>query len=245
MTLTEETKSDAGTVERTEEFYYNESQQLTRRVTKQVYTVTVNGFTDTDSLQIESRVTYTDHEVTVIDASGNVSVYVLNKEGYASSCIRHEATDMIRIYSFAYSAHHSLTQMTEFINGEVVSQITLQPATAITATASLLAENGGISDTFLLTLGQANTSQLPWLYLTELYPFNLHQEAMYAHLLGKAPAQLIQSIQPEGGDEKTTYSYATDAKGNLSSCEEVISSHGTDYRRIIKYRCSQRAGQQG
>lgn len=234
MVLTERMDTDGGIADRTEEFYYNEAHQLTRRVIKQKTTVTMGGYTDYDSLRLENRVTYSDREAVVTDAFDNVSTYILNEEGYATSCIRREGkgTNTVREYTFAYSDDAALTEVMEIINGKIYSRIKFQPSTE--KTVSLIAESG-ITNTFLLTLGEENTSLLPWLYLTGFYPLDLHQEAMYAQLLGKAPKLLIKTIQPEGGDEKTTYSYTMDKAGNLSSCKESILSDGYRYNRTINY----------
>lgn len=237
MVIAEKIISDAGIVNRTEEFYYNEAQQLTRRVMKQKYTVTVGGYTDTDSLRLENKVTYAPDEVTVTDASDNVSTYLLNDQGYATSCIRREAnTRQSRIYTFGYSNDGTLKEVMEIIGGEIVSRISIQPQTETTATFH--SENGEVSSTFLLTLGEENTSHLPWLYLTEQYPLNLHQDAMYAQLLGKSPERLIQSLRPETGDGLTTYTYTTDAAEHLRSCTESILSYGATYRRTVNYSIS-------
>lgn len=234
MVLTEVTHSDGGIVDRTEEFYYNEAHQLTRRVVKQKTTVTIGQYTDHDSLRLENRVVYGDREAVVTDAFDNVSTYILNEEGYATSCIRREGkgTNTVRVYTFAYSDDAALTEIMEIINGKIYSRIKLHPVTD--KTTSLSAESG-ISNTFLLTLGEENTSALPWLYLAEFYPLDLHQEAMYAQLLGKAPQWLIQTIQPEGGDEITTYTYTTDKAGNLSSCEVSTQSGEATYLRTVNY----------
>lgn len=238
MVLTETMTSDGGIVDRAEEFYYNDVHQLIKRVIKQKTTVTINRQTDIDSLRLENKVVYGDREVTVTDAFDNISTYILNENGYATSCIRREGkgTNTVRVYTFAYSDDSSLTEIMEIINGKIYSHINLQPLTDNTISLSV---EGGITNTFLLTLGQENTSRLPWLYLTELYPLDLHKEALYANLLGKAPQWLIQTIQPEGGDEKTTYVYDTDNTGNLSSCKESIQSGNYTYSRRVNYAIAQ------
>ena len=184
-------------VTRTENFYYDTDSRLTRHLTKQVFTVTMNGHVDTDSLQFENTVTYTPNEVTINDAFGNVSIYTLNQAGYATSCIRRESEGtFIRNYTFLYSADSQLTEVTETINNNVWSRISLQPTSEPKATLTILSGGGENTNVFHLTLGEKNTSCLPWLYLTEQHPLKLHQEAMYAQLLGKAPELLIQSIEP-------------------------------------------------
>lgn len=234
MTITEEAVSNAGKVERTEEFYYNKARKLTRHVLKQKFTVEIGGHTDTDSIQIENRVTYAPNEATVTDASDNVSTYLLNEKGYATSCIRREGEGaFIRNYTFNYAPDGVLAEVQETINGKTESRIILQPLTETTAT--LRTEIGEVNSTFLLSFNEENTSRLPWLYYTDLYPLNLHQDAMYAQLLGKSPARLIHSIQPETGDERTTYTYTTDAKGDLRSCTESIHSYGITNRRTVNY----------
>lgn len=234
MVLTETIYSDAGIVDRTEEFYYNEAHQLTRHVVKQNTTVEMGGYIDHDSLRLETSVAYSNREAVVTDAFDHVSTYTLNEKGYATSCIRREGkeADRLRAYTFAYSKDDALTEMVEIINEEVCSRIKLQPLTD--KTVSLSAENGTV-DTFLLTLAERNASALPWLYLTELYPLNLHQEAMYAQLLGKAPQWLIQTIRPEGSDETMTHTYINDKAGNLSSCQVSTQSSGVIYQRTVEY----------
>lgn len=234
MVLTERMNTDGGIADRTEEFYYNEAHQLTRRIIKQKTTVTINGYTDYDSLRLENRITYSDREAVVTDAFDNVSTYILNEKGYATSCIRREGkgTNTVRVYTFAYSDDATLTEIMEIINGEIYSRIKLQPLTD--KTVSLTAESG-LTNTFLLTLGKENTSHLPWLYLAELYPLNLHQEAMYAQLLGKTPKWLIHTLQPEGGDEIVIFTYTNDKADNLSSCKISTQSGGYVYNRTVNY----------
>ena len=221
---------------RTEEFYYDTDNRLTRHLTKQVFTVTMNGYVDTDSLQFENTVTYAPDKAIIIDTFGNISVYILNQAGYATNCTRMEsAGTFIRNYTFRYSADSQLTEVTETLDNNVWSRITLQPTSETTATLAIMSGGGIITNTFQLILGERNTSCLPWLYLTEQHPLKLHQEAMYAQLLGKAPELLIQSIAPEEGNEKTTYSYTTDKMGELASCKESTRNSGYTYTRTVKY----------
>ena len=46
---------------------------------------------------------------------------------------------------------------------------------------------------------------------------------------------LLGTVQPKGGDEITTYTYANDTAGQLSSYTEITRSNGKSYNRIINY----------
>ena len=85
----------------------------------------------------------------------------------------------------------------------------------------------------------ANVSQLPDLFLAELYPLSNHQPAYYGKLLGDAYGQLYTVLELAGKDEsgeRTTYAYQTDKEGRIVGCWQTTVSEGETYTREWKYR---------
>lgn len=230
VTLTEALKSDDQDVIRKETYLYAETHQLISHTTTQLC--------DEFSLTHETTLSYGDKKVTVTDAFDNVSIYTLNSQGYASSCTRHEAgSGQTREYAFSYSTNTTngsfLTGITETIQGNVTSKIVFNSLTLSKSSLSLY--QGDLSNTYGIVFNDANTSRLPSLYLTEMYPLNLHNEAMYARLLGENLLTLIHSIHPSGGTEESTYVYETDAAGQMHSCTESIRNNGQTFKRRVDY----------
>ena len=84
----------------------------------------------------------------------------------------------------------------------------------------------------------ANTSEIPYLFLTDLYPLSFHSVAIYGKFLGDAYNTLITDLRPEdnsGSNETTTYTYRFDKKDVDISCSELTKSYGTDYARTVDY----------
>ena len=84
----------------------------------------------------------------------------------------------------------------------------------------------------------ANLSEIPCLFLAEMYPMSLHSAALYGKLLGEPLETLITQIIPDGNtgnNETTHYSYKTNNEGIITSCNETIKSGNTNYDRTINY----------
>ena len=84
----------------------------------------------------------------------------------------------------------------------------------------------------------ANTSEIPYLFLTDLYPLSFHSVAIYGKFLGDAYNTLITNLRPEDNSESnetTAYKYKFDGRGIVTSCDEVTKSYGDNYERTIKY----------
>lgn len=236
ITLTETIPNDnppETQVTRKEEYFFSDKQQLVSHVTTQLF-----GRLGEYSMSHETTLTYTESEVTVTDAGGSVSVYTLNEQGYASRCTRREpSSEQTREYAFSYSDYTTygafLTRITETIQGEVTATIAFNFLPTSQATITL--QNRSFSDTYHLGFGELNTSRLPLLLFTELHPLALHQEAMYAGLLGESPVQLIHTLTPANQTEGNTYTYTTDTNGNLSSCTISVQNDGNTHQRTVKY----------
>lgn len=213
---------------------------LTDYTTLQNYTV-VN-----EKVEIKNRTTisYNDREVTVTDDAGNVSTYTLNDDGYAVKCIRQE-TGTTRTYTFSYLVNteneYYLENITESINeGKVYASIEIDYNNnrALRITQKVDAYEQIYTATTPADNEIANLSQIPCLFLTELYPLNLHSAALYGKLLGEPFPALITEIIPDGNaesNETVSYTYQTNAQGIVTSCTEVTNSYGTKYDRILNY----------
>lgn len=114
--LQENITSDAQTVTNTQTFIFQDS-LLTKYTTAQ-------HFQAVEPVEIIHTTTleYDMEKVVVTDAFGNTSTYILNENGYATSCLRQESGNSTRYYTFAYTAtpegRQCLSQVTETINDD-------------------------------------------------------------------------------------------------------------------------------
>lgn len=213
---------------------------VTDYATLQNYTV-VN-----EKVEIKNRTTisYNDREVTVTDDAGNVSTYTLNDDGYAVKCIRQE-TGTTRTYTFSYfvstEKEHYLENITESIGEREVYasiEIDYNNNRVLRITQKVDAYKQIYTATTPANNEIANLSQIPCLFLTELYPLNLHSAALYGKLLGEPFHALITQIIPDGNaesNETVSYTYQTNAQGIVTACTEVTNSYGTKYSRTVNY----------
>lgn len=193
-----------------------------------------------------STIAYADHRAVVTDEMGNVSAYTLDGDGYAISCLRNEVGGNTRAYTFTYlintEGKHYLENITEILDKDT------QPYASVTIDynnyrALRITELMGTNEhacTATTTVGNeiANTSEIPCLLFIELYPLSLHTVALYGKLLGDSYNTLITQIIPDNNTESqetTTYTYTLDQHGIVTSCREVTSSYGTDYKRTVNY----------
>ncbi len=193
-----------------------------------------------------TTVKYGDHQAVVTDETGTVSTYTLNDKGYAVSCIRQESDGTVRTYEFSYLVNtedkYYLTNITERLNdGNVYSSIDIEfsgfrsihikqkvgsyehNSTAITAPDNEI----------------ANISEIPYPYLAEQHPLEMHTVAIYGKLLGEPFDYFITQLSPDDNSESletTTYTYTLDARGVVTSCKEVTNDkYGVAYRRTVNY----------
>ncbi len=200
-----------------------------------------------ESFEIENitNVVHEDHKVIVTDETNNVSTYTLNDKGYAVSCIRQEMDGKVRSYTFSYltntAGKYFLKNITETLNGDrIYSTINIDynsyRALRITQKVDVY-EQTYIANT-PADAETANTSEIPFLFLTELYPLSLHATAIYGKLLGDTYNTLITQLAPEENtesNETTTYSYSLDQRGIITSYKELTKSYGKDYVRTVNY----------
>lgn len=192
-----------------------------------------------------TNVVYGDHQAVVTDEINNISTYTLDDNGYAISCVRQEMDGKIRSYTFDYlintEGKYFLKNITETLDGnKSYSSINIDYSSYRTLRITQQVDNSEQTYIASTSTGNeiANTSEIPYLFLTDLYPLSFHSVAIYGKFLGDAYNTLITNLMPEdnsGSNETTTYTYKFDKKDVDISCSELTKSYGTDYARTVDY----------
>ena len=192
-----------------------------------------------------TNVVYGDHQAVVTDEINNISTYTLDDNGYAISCVRQEMDGKIRSYTFDYlintEGKYFLKNITETLDGnKSYSSINIDYSSYRTLRITQQVDKSEQTYIASTSTGNeiANTSEIPYLFLTDLYPLSFHSVAIYGKFLGDAYNALITDLRPEdnsGSNETTTYTYRFDKKDVDISCSELTKSYGTDYARTVDY----------
>ena len=192
-----------------------------------------------------TNVVYGDHQAVVTDEINNISTYTLDDNGYAISCGRQEMDGKIRSYTFDYlintEGKYFLKNITETLDGnKSYSSINIDYSSYRTLRITQQVDKSEQTYIASTSTGNeiANTSEIPYLFLTDLYPLSFHSVAIYGKFLGDAYNTLITDLRPEdnsGSNETTTYTYRFDKKDVDISCSELTKSYGTDYARTVDY----------
>ena len=192
-----------------------------------------------------TNVVYGDHQAVVTDEINNISTYTLDDNGYAISCVRQEMDGKIRSYTFDYlintEGKYFLKNITETLDGnKSYSSINIDYSSYRTLRITQQVDKSEQTYIASTSTGNeiANTSEIPYLFLTDLYPLSFHSVAIYGKFLGDAYNTLITDLRPEdnsGSNETTTYTYRFDEKDVDISCSELTKSYGTDYARTVDY----------
>ena len=192
-----------------------------------------------------TNVVYGDHQAVVTDEINNISTSTLDDNGYAISCVRQEMDGKIRSYTFDYlintEGKYFLKNITETLDGnKFYSSINIDYSSYRTLRITQQVDKSEQTYIASTSTGNeiANTSEIPYLFLTDLYPLSFHSVAIYGKFLGDAYNTLITDLRPEdnsGSNETTTYTYRFDKKDVDISCSELTKSYGTDYARTVDY----------
>ena len=192
-----------------------------------------------------TNVVYGDHQAVVTDEINNISTYTLDDNGYAISCVLQEMDCKIRSYTFDYlintEGKYFLKNITETLDGnKSYSSINIDYSSYRTLRITQQVDKSEQTYIASTSTGNeiANTSEIPYLFLTDLYPLSFHSVAIYGKFLGDAYNTLITDLRPEdnsGSNETTTYTYRFDKKDVDISCSELTKSYGTDYARTVDY----------
>ena len=200
---------------------------------------------ETFKIENATSVVYGDHQAVVTDEINTVSTYTLDDNGYAVSCIRKEMDGKIRSYTFDYlintEGKYFLKNITETLDeNQPYSSINIDYSSY--GTLRITQQVNKSEQTYIASTSTtneiANTSEIPYLFLTDLYPLSFHSVAIYGKFLGDAYNTLITDLRPEdnsGSNETTTYTYRFDKKDVDISCSELTKSYGTDYARTVDY----------
>lgn len=217
------------------------------RLTGYTYTQRFRAGDEAVEISGATTMTYSDHQAMVTDDAGNVSVYTLDDNGYAISCIRNEASGNIRSYTFSYlintEGKYYLENITETLgdDSQPYSSVTINYDSYRALRITELIGTNEQSFTATTTVGEeiANISEIPCLHLTELYPLSLHTVALYGKIIGDSYDTLITQVIPDNSDygEIKTYTYKLNGQGIVDSCKEVISvsSPRAQYVRTVNY----------
>ncbi len=238
LTITETTGSGEERITTEQKFIYADG-KLTRHITKQTYTDRLLEGEYTHS--VSSRISYEPGRVIVTDESGIVSTYQLNEKGYATLCTRKEPGGKTRTYTFSYSTtgDENLTGIKESIDGNLSSEISI--SIPDNGTMNITEQVNTCQNTFTTGINENHPgisnekSKLPYLFLSERYPLSFHTEAFYAHILGAPLSFLPGQLTIENSEEVTTYSYAADERGYITSCAVRISILGKSWYRDVQY----------
>lgn len=236
--LSEVKTGDAQPVTTTQTYIY-ETGRLANLTLKQ-------NFVAGESVEIKSgmQITYENHKAIVTDDYGYISTYTLNDKGYAISCIRQEGINT-RFYTFSYLVNpegkYFLKNVTESLDGnQTYSAIHIDYSDKRELHITEQTDNYEQSYTATTPTEEeiANTSELPFLFLAELYPLSFHTAALYGKLLGDPYNVLVTRFQPDENSESNetvTYNYTLNVKGIVTSCRNVTNSYGTNYVRTVNY----------
>lgn len=225
----------------TQTYNYNATGRLTDFTIMQSFVAGGEQF----KIENTTNVVYEDHKAIVTDEINNVSTYTLDDNGYAISCVRQETNGKIRSYTFDYlintEGKYFLKTITETLNGN-------QPYSAINIDYSnfralrITEQVDSYEQTYTASTSVgneiANKSEIPFLFLVELYPLSLHTAAVYGKFLGDAYNTLITKLVPDGNgesNETTTYTYDFTKEDIDILCKEVTNSYGEDYVRTVNY----------
>lgn len=237
--LTENIRSsDAPTVTNTQTYRFQSGLLSTYAA---LQTMSVAG----EKVEIANNATvnYGGNQAIVADDAGNISTYILNEQGYAISCTRLEGGGSTRQYTFGYDIHadgkHYLKSITETgADGTLYASIDIDRSTVHTLRITQHVDR--YNQTFTATSDgtTANPGEIPFLFLTDMYPLTLHNTALYGKLLGEPEEELMTGLVPDGNagsNETITYTYDTDQRGIITACHEVTKSYGTSYTRTVNY----------
>ena len=227
--LKEVIESDAQPVTSTHTYLYNSAGRLAGYTGKQSFTAGGELF----EMENTTTVEYKEHQAVITDEAGTVSTYTLNDRGYATNCISQDIAGNTRTYTFSYLTNtegkYYLENITEKLNdGKEYSSVTIDYSNFRALRIQQKVDTFEYNSTATTPSGDelANTSEIPSLFITEIYPLSMHAAAIYGKILGEPFHTMITKIIPdqnEEGNEITTYTYTLDERGIVTSCKAETS----------------------
>lgn len=217
--LKEVIESDAQPVTATHTYLYNSAGRLTGYTGKQSFTAGDELF----EIENTTTVEYKDHQAVITDEAGTVSTYTLNDKGYATTCTSQDMAGNTRTYTFSYLINtedkYYLENITERLdNGKEYSSITIDYNNFRALRIQQKVDAFEHNSTATTPSGDeiANISEIPSLFITDMYPLSMHAVAIYGKILGEPANYLITQLIPDSNgesEETTTYTYTLDNRG--------------------------------
>ena len=185
----------------------------------------------------------------ITDEAGTVSTYPLNDKGYATTCTSQDMAGNTRTYTFSYLINtedkYYLENITERLdNGKEYSSITIDYNNFRALRIQQKVDAFEHNSTATTPSGDeiANISEIPSLFITDMYPLSMHAVAIYGKILGEPANYLITQLIPDSNgesEETTTYTYTLDNRGIVTSCHAVVrhirNGYEQDYTRTVNY----------
>ncbi|WP_289222752.1 DUF4595 domain-containing protein [uncultured Bacteroides sp.] len=243
--LKEVIESDAQPVTATHTYLYNSAGRLTSYTGKQSFTAGDELF----EIENTTTVEYKDHQAVITDEAGTVSTYTLNDKGYATTCTSQDMAGNTRTYTFSYLINtedkYYLENITEKLDdGKEYSFITIDYSNFRALRIQQKVDTFEHNSTATTPSGNeiANISEIPSLFITDMYPLSMHAVAIYGKILGEPANYLITQLIPDSNgesEETTTYTYTLDNRGIVTSCHAVVrhirNGYEQDYTRTVNY----------
>lgn len=198
-------------------------------------------------LESLTTITYDDREqtATITDEAGNVLLYALNEQGYATSCTHRRNDALQRSYTFRYqtdeTGRHYLTDITERLaDGNIYAFLTMEydMEGSLRISRRVDSQLQDYTATFDAAEAIPNKGEVPFFFLTEQHPLSAHTAALYGKLLGEPFPWLLTQLKPDSDAdpaETVTYRYKTSDGALVSQCAITTKSNGLNYQRSIAY----------
>lgn len=226
-------------------YLYNSAGRLTGYTGKQSFTAGDELF----EIENTTTVEYKDHQAVITDEAGTVSTYTLNDKGYATTCTSQDMAGNTRTYTFSYLINtedkYYLENITEKLDdGKEYSFITIDYSNFRALRIQQKVDTFEHNSTATTPSGNeiANISEIPSLFITDMYPLSMHAVAIYGKILGEPANYLITQLIPDSNgesEETTTYTYTLDNRGIVTSCHAVVrhirNGYEQDYTRTVNY----------
>ena len=202
--LKEVIESDAQPVTATHTYLYNSAGRLTSYTGKQSFTAGDELF----EIENTTTVEYKDHQAVITDEAGTVSTYTLNDKGYATTCTSQDMAGNTRTYTFSYLINtedkYYLENITEKLDdGKEYSFITIDYSNFRALRIQQKVDTFEHNSTATTPSGNeiANISEIPSLFITDMYPLSMHAVAIYGKILGEPANYLITQLIPDSNGE--------------------------------------------
>ena len=234
LTITESRKRDIGTNLYNEVYLYDGFTNLENATSSQE-----NGtYSSSVSYSIDRNTNYATQmsTITYLDNQSNKWEYSTSPDlNNQASHATYTDGFQERTYDFTY-ANDFLTSITEYIDGSLFSRVSFDYINDLQGTMTIEMHNQKEVANITYT-GKNRWTTFPNYFLIEQYPLNMHRLAFYNGLLG-VNYHVIASLQYEGSDEVTTFTYNDDMPETVlvpEYCQQIITAPTYSESRKVEY----------